>query len=109
MRGWMLKPSSVLSTATSAQSDGRVAQSGCGRVDAQAGDLAWSSTVSRLLGNGCPAVVVARAPPGKRSANNTAAVKERMGTSLLCPLGEAATLPLTDSACQRNFGRVRVR
>ena len=31
IRGWMLNPSSWLRTATSAQSDGFVAQFGCGR------------------------------------------------------------------------------
>ena len=56
MRGWTLKPSSVLRTSMSAQSDGRAAQSGFGRSTRRPVSWVRSEVVKRLLGNGWPAL-----------------------------------------------------
>jgi hypothetical protein len=55
-RGCRLKPSSVLMTSMSAQSDGRAPQFGFGRFTRS--PVFWSSslTVKRSLGNGEPVV-----------------------------------------------------
>jgi hypothetical protein len=52
IRGWTLKPSSWSRTATSAQSDGLVAQLGCGRSTRRPVTWLESGVVYRLLGNG---------------------------------------------------------
>jgi hypothetical protein len=54
-RGWRLKPSSVLRTSMSAQSDGRATQSGFGRFTRTPVRWLGSSSVKRSLGNGPPA------------------------------------------------------
>ncbi len=54
IRGCRLKPSSVLSTSMSAQSDGRTAQSGFGRSTRRPVFCEKSKSVQRLLGNGAP-------------------------------------------------------
>src|SRR5438067_11161355 len=67
IRGWMLKPSSVSSTATSAQSDGNDAQFGVGRLTRRPVTCVASLTVLRLLGNGWSACVFANAVAGNAS------------------------------------------
>ena len=52
MRGWVLKPSSVLITSMSAQSDGRTAQSGLGSLTRLKVFCVQSTWVNRSLGNG---------------------------------------------------------
>ena len=52
IRGWTLKPSSVLRTSMSAQSDGRAAQSGFGRSTRRPVCCDQSTVVQRSLGNG---------------------------------------------------------
>src|SRR5439155_6236581 len=52
MRGWMLKPSRVLSTASSAQSLGNVAHGGSGTLTRRAVTCVLSATGSRFVGNG---------------------------------------------------------
>ena len=54
IRGCMLKPSSVLRTSMSAQSDGRTAQSGFGRLTRRPVFCDQSNVVQLLLGNGPP-------------------------------------------------------
>ena len=54
IRGCRLKPSSVLRTSMSAQSDGRTAQSGFGRLTRRPVFCDQSNVVQRLLGNGPP-------------------------------------------------------
>src|SRR2546425_70162 len=54
MRGWRLKPSSVLSTSMSAQSLGNVAQFGLGRLTRTPVRWVRSRTVNTSLGNGRP-------------------------------------------------------
>ena len=80
-RGCMLKPSSVLMTSRSSQSDGRTLQSGLGRSTRSPVCWAWSSTVKRLLGYGLPAVEEkskrtltppADASPGRKTSTVTA-------------------------------------
>jgi hypothetical protein len=51
-RGCRLKPSSVFKTMTSLQSEGRTAQSGCGRLTRNPVRLVLSTTAKRLHGNG---------------------------------------------------------
>ena len=81
IRGWMLKPSSVLRTSISAQSDGLTAQSGFGRSTRRPVTCVRSQVVKRLLGNGWPALTAASAVPGttSESAIRAAANSERMG------------------------------
>ncbi len=57
IRGWTLKPSSVLRTSMSAQSDGRATQSGFGRSTRSPVGCDQSTAVQRSLGNGLPSVV----------------------------------------------------
>jgi hypothetical protein len=57
IRGWTLKPSSVLRTSMSAQSDGRTAQSGFGRSTRSPVGCVQSIAAQRLLGNGPPSGV----------------------------------------------------
>ena len=57
IRGWTLKPSSVFSTSMSAQSDGRTAQSGFGRLTRTPVGCDQSGAVQRSLGYGLPAGV----------------------------------------------------
>ena len=54
IRGCTLKPSSVLRTSMSAQSDGRTAQSGFGRLTRSPVFCDQSNVVQRLLGKGLP-------------------------------------------------------
>src|SRR5947208_9081942 len=93
-RGWRLKPSSVLMTSISAQSDGRPAQSGLGSVTRTPVFWSWSSTVKRSLGNGLLAGLlageerskstsVADASPGSRNRLATAMATMR---TLYCGL-----------------------
>ena len=77
MRGWMLKPSSVFSTASSAQSDGRAVQDGNGRFTRRPVNCEWSRTVSRLVGNGCSPDVPANAAAGNASTIATTAIARR--------------------------------
>ena len=70
-RGWTLKPSSVFSTATSSQSQGRAVQSGCGRSTRRPVSRVESGAVSRSLGDGAPAPVAASAAPGQASTRAT--------------------------------------
>ena len=58
MRGWVEKPSSVLSRSMSAQSLGRAVQSGLGSFTRRSVFCVKSNTVYRLLGKSAPATVV---------------------------------------------------
>jgi hypothetical protein len=93
-RGWRLKPSSVLMTSISAQSDGRTAQSGLGSFTRTPVFWSWSSTVKRSLGNGLltgllageersKSTSVADASPGSRNRLATAMATMR---TLYCGL-----------------------
>ncbi len=78
IRGWMLKPSSVLSTSMSAQSEGRTAQFGF--ASATRTPVIWlsSGVVWRLLGKGWPAEA-AKAAVGRTSATTaSSAARLRM-------------------------------
>src|SRR5206468_3410191 len=86
-RGCKLKPSSVLMTSRSSQSDGRTLQSGLGRSTRSPVCWAWSSTVKRLLGYGLPAVEEkskrtltppADASPGRKTSTVTAMATRRL-------------------------------
>src|SRR5215813_13018764 len=67
-RGWRLKPSSVLMTARSSQSDWRTAQSGKGKLTRRRVFCLASGTVNQSLGNG-PVVGVARSNRAWTSAS----------------------------------------
>src|SRR5436305_8234169 len=64
----MLKPSKVLSTASSAQSLGNAAHGGSGTLTRRPVTCVLSATVARLDGNGWSADVPASAAAGKASA-----------------------------------------
>src|SRR5206468_13010964 len=85
MRGWMLKPSSVSRTAVSAQSDGRVVQSGRGRSTRRPVSCVASGTVSRFVGNGCPADVSPRAAAGNASTRAASAAARRIVRTPVSP------------------------
>src|SRR2546427_7759179 len=77
MRGWRLKPSSVLSTSMSAQSLGNVAQFGLGRLTRTPVRWVRSRTVNTSLGNGRPD----GDEPSKRTRTPAASAAEGSRTS----------------------------
>src|SRR2546428_10503531 len=77
MRGWRLKPSSVLSTSMSAQSLGNVAQFGLGRLTRTPVRWVRSRTVNTSLGNGRPD----GDEPSKRTRTPAASAAEGSSTS----------------------------
>src|SRR2546422_2034457 len=77
MRGWRLKPSSVLSTSMSAQSLRNVAQFGLGRLTRTPVRWVRSRTVNTSLGNGRPD----GDEPSKRTRTPAASAAEGSRTS----------------------------
>src|SRR5438105_8801878 len=89
IRGWALKPSSMFNTSMSAQSLGRTAQSGFGRLIRIPVLWLGSTTVNTSLGNGPPAgvsrlnwAVVARATTGARSSRASKKGRVRRNDSI---------------------------
>src|SRR5262249_40198555 len=100
-RGWRLKPSSVLMTSMSAQSEGRTAQSGLGRLTRSPVLLSWSNTVKRSLGNRLRTVedrsksvstAAADASVGRRTRKLTAKATKRRYCGLM-------SAPFSDGVC----------